>query len=249
MTKNEILELLNEIYSNNPDFESINRYITKVELMPEEELNHRTTELNRESLEKFIKNEIEKEKQSAVYNKNIPLNDYFEYGINEDTIHIHLPKDLRKEFRTYGVKKTLAQIGIYLIAAVNKINNKRNSGNEELKKCKQVYMMSPIFYSRKFYPEKLRRMNDSISIESPVLILFKKLGINTRTITAQQIQNKKNLEEDSEIQLAYKHFGDKKDIGIASLDFEQLNTQKWKNILKYSDKILRKYIDIKEIEL
>ena len=249
MTKNEILEVLNEIYSNNPDFENITRYITKVELIPEEELNNRTAELDKKNLEQFIENEIEKEKQSTIYNKNVTLNDYFEYGIDEDTIHIHLPKDLHEEFRNLGTKKALAQIGVYLIDAVNKINNERNSDNEDLKRCRQIYMISPIFYSRKFYPQNLRKIGDNISIESPVLILLKKLGINTRTITAQQIQDRNNLEADSEIQLAYKHFGDERDIGVASLDFEKLNTKKWKKILKQSDIILRKYIGVKEIEL
>ena len=90
--------------------------------------------------------------------------------------------------------------------------------------------------------KKLRKFNNEISIESPVLTIFKRLGISTRTITAQELQNKEILSKDNEVQLAYKNFGNEKDVGTASLSFEELNTKKWQRRLKVYDKLLRKYV-------
>lgn len=243
MERKEIAELINELQKEYPESKTVMDLIKKFNDVTDKELRRKTMGYTRESLKEHIVSNIKREGHVSNVSDRKMLNSYFEYGINGETVHIHLPKDLHQEFNELGKRKAIAQVGIYLIDAINKINAKRELGDQELAYCKTIYMISPIFYSGGFYPKKLRkRYTNEISIESPVLKVLEMLGIETRTITARDLQNRNKTPDDSEVQLAYKHFGDKKDIGSASLSFEELNSKEWQRKLRVFDKICKKQV-------
>ena len=243
MEREEIYKFIIKLKEEYPESITVKKLLNELNNSTDEQLRRRTMGFTMESLREYILSNIEKELDRQRVSNNVTLNDYFEYGVIGDTVHIHLPKDLHNEFNRLGSKKAIAQIGIYLIDAVNKLIARRENGDEELRNCKGIYMISPIFYSGGFYPDILRnKLTNEISIESFALIALKIAGIETRTITSSQLHDKKLLETDSEVQLGYKHFGDKKDLGSASLSFEELSTDKWKRKLRIYDKLCRRKV-------
>ena len=145
-----------------------------------------------EAIKQYI--EIEKEKQNRRVEpfKKIDGNKFFEYGINGDCVHFHLPGDFHSMFKKLGIVKAGAVIAQSLIDAASKINNQRKMGDQNLKKCTSMYMMSPIFYAPTFYPEFLRNRNirDNVKIETPIFKIFKLMGLKTDTYTAEELKNK-----------------------------------------------------------
>ena len=248
MERQEVIEILTFLFQENQDSTMIQKMIHSAKTISDEELKRKTMGFTRTSLINYIRGKVQAERQHEdISGQRINVNDYFDYGISGDTVHIHLPKDLHEEFQQLGKKKAIAQIGLYLIDAVNRINCDRNQNRNDLEKCRLLYMISPIFYSGGFYPSPLRKkMTNEISIESPILWILKRFGLEVKTISEQDLHDKEKIANDPEVQLALKNFGDKKDVGVARITFDELNSKKWQKKLIRVEKLLRKYLKLEE---
>lgn len=241
MNKMEIKELLDSLKYEKPEkLDEINYLIKKLEGKSEKEVEN--LKYSKEELKELFLNMLEREKNES--SKNSSVNKLFEYGISGDCVHLHLPGDFHKMFQKFGKIKASAEIGKYLIDAVNKINNYREMGDAELKKCSSIYMISPIFYAPTFYPNLLRNglVRGNIKTETPIFKLFRLMGLETRTYLKEDLYKPKN----DEAKLAVKHFGSEKDIGAVSLSFEKLNSGKFKRKLSLVSNFLDRIS--KEIE-
>jgi len=74
-------------------------------------------------------------------------------------------------------------------------------------------MISPIFYSPTFYPNSLRSkiVREHINVETPIFKIFRILGLKTASYTKEQLQDTEFVNNNSEAQLAIKHFGNEKE--------------------------------------
>ncbi len=191
-----------------------------------------------EAIKQYI--EMEKEKQNRRNEPFKKINDFFEYGINGDCVHFHLPGDFHSMFKKLGIVKAGAVIAQSLIDAASKINNQRNMGDQNLKKCTSMYMMSPIFYAPTFYPESLRNIRDKVKIETPIFKIFKLMGLKTATYTAEELKDTDFVKNNKEAKNAVKNYGTDKDVGTAIISFEKFNSEKFQRRLKRLDKFLDK---------
>lgn len=237
MNKNDVKKLLFSIRTLENQAE-VNNMLGKIDMMTDEEIENKTKNFSKEQLEQFFKSKIEN-RTNSYFTK---VNDFFEYGISGECVHLHLPGDFHKMFEKLGKVKASATIAKNLIDAATKINNQRNSGDSRLANCTSLYMISPIFYSPTFYPKILRNkdVRDNKKIETPIFKIFKLMGLETNTYTREELQNSEFVQNNKEAKLAAKNFGTNKDVGAAILSFEKFNSKKFQTRLKKINSILEK---------
>ncbi|MGM9970001.1 MAG: hypothetical protein ACI35S_06365 [Anaeroplasma sp.] len=223
----------------------VTKYLKSLDSKSEKEIEKSTEGFTEEHLRQFINIKIEKALTRTESHAFTKVNEFYEYGISGETLHLHLPGDFHEMFKEKGKVKGSAILLKELIDAVDKINEQKNIGNINLKECKQIYMISPIFYAPIFYPKKLREpiVRSIVKPETPIFKLFRAMGMETKTFTKEDLRNSKFLEENSSARLAVKNFGINKDVGEVSLSFEKLNSRKFQRNLQRVDKILNKIIN------
>ena len=239
MNKKDIKKILLSL-DNNDNTQAVIFLLGKLDMMSDEEIENKTKNFDKSQSEEYIKEKISA--HSSRTSAFIKVNDFFEYGINGETVHLHLPGDFHNLFKNLGTIKASALIARSLIDATEKINEKKENGDKNLSKCSSIFMISPIFYSPTFYPNVLRTkiVRDHINIETPIFKIFKILGLKTTSYTKEQLQNSNFLNSNPEAQLAIKHFGNEKDVGAASLSFEKYNSEKFQRKLKKLSSFLEK---------
>lgn len=217
----------------------VNRILGEIDMIPEKEFDDKLKNASEEQIKEYFEKKIEKKKNRRVF-PFIEINDFFEYGINDDCVTFHLPGDFHDMFQKLGTLKASATICKSLIDAAIKINNKKNTGDLELEKCSYMYMISPIFYAPSFYPRELRNntIRDYIKIETPIFKLFNLMGLETTTYTRQELRNYDIVKNNTEAQVAIKHYGTDKDVGSAKISFEKFNSKEYQRKLKRVNKIL-----------
>lgn len=242
MNRKELKNILNSM-ENNQNRDAIIMLLGKIDMLPDEKIEDITKQYNSKQIKEIIKGKIE-ETQSAqnISSDKTKVNDFIEYGISENCVHLHLPGDFHAMFKKMGNVKASATIGNYLVDAINKINQKRNDGEKMLEQCFGIYMISPIFYAPAFYPRKLRE-NNKIKIKPPILKLFELMGAETHGYTTEELNREGFLETNSEAALAGKIFGKNKDIGTASISFDKINSRKFQRKLNKVSKFLDKFTE------
>lgn len=259
MNKKEVKGILFSIRT--PENEAVVNYVLgEIDMKTDEEVEEIVKKLliefnmekgqEIEAIERFIEKKKEKESQNRSEFPFKKINEFFEYGINGDCVHFHLPGDFHSMFQKYGIVKASAEIAKKLIDAANRINNQRKMGDQRLEKCSSMYMISPIFYSPTFYPKVLRDKNirANIKIETPIFKIFKLMGLETATYTREELQNDDFVKNNKEAALAVKNFGNNRDVGAAILSFEKFNSKKFQARLKKVNLILEKISNQKREE-
>lgn len=254
MNKKELREILfrirDESKGNDEVLKIINNILGRVDMKAEDEIERITRDFDETKIREYIANKIEKARtrdENSFFNK---VNEFFEYGITSATVHLHLPGDFHKMFEKNGKIKGSAIITRKLIDAAYEINNRRNMGDEKLKKCDSFYMISPIFYAPTFYPKILRNNNirDRMQIETPIFKLFKLMGLDTRTYMRENLQDSEFVKNNEEAKLAVKTFGTKRDVGAVALTFDKFNSKKFQRNLKRVTKILDRALESEKEE-
>jgi hypothetical protein len=156
-------------------------------------------------LKQNIARELEK-KQNMPDHK--PINKMFTYGISGRTVHLHMPTNLMDVMKSNGLNGAISVVNLYLLDAIERIKELKNSGNKEFKMMNQIYMISPILIDR-----ELQFLND--------------IEFNTKLYTKKDLQSNIFLLENKEAQLAVAIFGNQRNVGTASIDFNTLNTERW----------------------
>lgn len=150
-----------------------------------------------------------KEKTDEIENKHKPINKMISYGFAGKCVHLHLPVDLKEDLTTIGLKQTVDKVNLYLVDAIEKINELKKSGEKNFKNKNSIYMISPAL----------------IKTELKTLEGF---GFTTKFFSKSELANPNFVKEEREAQLATKIFGPYKNVGTANLEFKEIDSEKFK---------------------
>ena len=156
-----------------------------------------------------IRVEDNKEQQTNRDDKHKPINKMISYGFAKNCVHLHLPVDLREDLRTLGIRQTKDKVNLYLVDAIEQLKNKKQSGDKNFKNKNSIYMISPALI-----PSELK--------------ILEEFGFTTKFYSKNELQNESFIKSDKEAQLAVKIFGPLKNVGTASIDFKNINSEKFK---------------------
>lgn len=155
-----------------------------------------------------VEDNVERKEQEHENDKHTPINKLFSYGFAGNCVHLHLPVDLREDISTIGLKQTIDKVNLYLVDAIEKINEKKNDGAKNFKNKKSIYMISPALMK-----SELR------TLES--------FGFTTKFFFKGELANENFVKTDREAQLARRVFGPYKNVGTANLEFKEINSEKF----------------------
>ena len=209
MNKQEIKNILISMITQENDT-LINNLLGKIDIMDEQSLQTAIEKVgnNEEGVRKFFENISERHHNQN--EENYPINDMFTYGISGDCIHLHLPGDLHQMLSEKGISATMDFVNLQLLDAIDKINELRNNGFYRVRGKDSIYMISPILIAREM------KFLDS-------------MDFNTYSYRKKDLSNDKFIEDNPEAKLAIRIFDKNKNIGIASISFETVSSQKWQD--------------------
>lgn len=207
MNKKQIKALLMEMRSVE-NGESVDYLLGIIDEMEEEKIQKIVIQLGNhpEKIRQFLARKIEEGNRKT--EEKYPINAMFTYGITGDCIHFHLPEDLHELLRQKGSFATMDQINLYLLDAIERIQNLRAQGDYRLQDKRSFYMISPILIRRE-------------------LKFLESLDFQTRYYLRHQLQDETFREENPEAKFATKIFGTEKGVGTASLLWERTLTLEW----------------------
>lgn len=211
MKREDILKILVSL-TNDENRKIVAELMYKVNNLSDEQIKAILNSVgnSRSRVTAFIKDNISKqlEKEKEKNNQQRPINKMFTYGISGKTIHLHMPVKLMDEMKTKGITGTVALVNLYLLDALDKLKELKNSGNREFKDKNQIYMISPILIDRE-------------------LKFLDELDFATKLYSKKDLQSNIFLLENKEAQLAVTIFGNQKNVGTASISFDTLNNERW----------------------
>ena len=234
MTKKELKTLLITLKIENPENEAkINKMLEHLSKLNEKEFEEQFGNYSEEDIKKEIFRRLQEPKRQEDKFKKIDKNDYFTYGVNGDCVNIHVPpfpEEFKAMFRSKNLlvkTKAFTKLAISFFDALEKIKQQKDNGNSEFKDTKKIYMISPIFGSPTFNHFR-------------VLRLLKLLGFKTQYFCIEQLGNEDFVAQNKEAKLGVEKFGTKKNLGSATITYEKMNTDRWKNNIRRLKKLLEK---------
>ena len=209
MKRDDILNILISLI-NEENRKVVAELINKVNALSDEQIKAILKSIgnSKVSVTAFLKESIEKELEKGKNKDHRPINKMFTYGISGKTVHLHMPVNLTDVMNSRGLAGAVAVVNLYLIDAIEKLKELKNSGNREFKDKNQIYMISPILIERE-------------------LGFLEDLEFATKLYSKKDLQSNIYLLENKEAQLAVAIFGNQKNVGTASISFDTLNTEKW----------------------
>lgn len=238
MKKKEIKNMLIEMRKTENEA-NINYLLGKIDMMEEKEIEEITKKFENDTskIKELLISKLQ-EIRGRDENEKIPINEMFTYGITGNCVHLHLPIDLHKSMSKNGIKKTIALVNLYMLDAIERLKEMKNDGYYKFKYKDNIYMISPAM------------------IKSELKIL-EKLGFDTRYYKKNDLKRQEFINKNEEAALAEKIFGKDRDIGVASITFDKINTNEYKekkdNLIKeINDKgitIDKKYSEIMDKEV
>ena len=209
MKRDDILNILISLI-NEENRKVVAELINKVNALSDEQIKAILKSIgnSKVSVTAFLKESIEKELEKGKNKDHRPINKMFTYGISGKTVHLHMPVNLTDVMNSRGLAGAVAVVNLYLIDAIEKLKELKNSGNREFKDKNQIYMISPILIERE-------------------LGFLEDLEFATKLYSKKDLQSNIYLLENKEAQLAVALFGKQKNVGTASISFDTLNTERW----------------------
>ena len=177
--------------------------------LPEGKEEQKLKDNSKEKFRDSLKVEDKNERPEHENDKHKPINKMISYGFAGSCVHLHLPVDLKEDLSTIGIKQTMDKVNLYLVDAIEKINELKKSGDENFKNKNSIYMISPAL----------------IKTELKTLEEF---GFTTKFFFKSELANPNFVKEDREAQLATRIFGPYKNVGTANLEFKEIDSEKFK---------------------
>lgn len=227
MKKDEIKSLLMSMRS--AENESVINYLLgKIDMMDDHSIEEAANKVgnNESSLREFFTRKIAEVQERNTHEEHKPINEMFTYGISGGCVHLHLPGDLHRMLSEKGFSGTMDTVNLYLLDAIDKINNSRNLGRFQGQDS--IYMISPILLGRE-------------------LKFLENLDFETYSFKKSQLKDPDFLNKTPEAKLAVSIFGDDKTVGTARIGFDKINSDKWQEKKKSTiSEINKKGITISE---
>lgn len=208
MNKSEIKEILMSM-RNGENEDIVTNLLGKIDLISDEELQPMIDKVgkDKETVEAYLKRKIE-EQQEKHEQPHIPINKMFAYGVSGNSIHLHMPVDLRPMLSENGISKTIDIVNANLLDAIERIRRMKNDGYYKFEGTDCIYMISPILVGRE-------------------MKFLKELDFETQTYKKRQLQDDEFVQEHPEAQLATYIFGRDNHIGTAKIGLDTINSDEW----------------------
>lgn len=221
MNKNEIKNLLMSIRTSENE-NTINNLLGKIDLLSDEKLESMISKIGNteDDIKKYLQSRLEKT-QNNTHEEHTPINEMFTYGIANDTIHLHMPVDLHQMMSEIGISKTVDTVNLFLLDAIEKIRKMQNDKYNKFNDKKSIYMISPILVGKE-------------------LEFLKNLDFSTKSYKKKDLQNTEFVSKDPEAKLATHIFGTNKNVGIAKIGMNIINSSEWQDKRKLQVKEFEK---------
>ena len=210
MTKQEVKNIL--MTMRTPENESIiNNLLGKLDMLNDNTLQAALDNVGNteDDVRKYFTEQIAK-KQSTQSEEKFPINEMFTYGISGDCVHLHMPVDLHKMISDKGRHATFDTVNLYLLDAIDKIKQLKDSNFYRLQSTNNIFMISPILYGHG-------------------LKFFESLDFVTNSYRKTDLKNNEFLTQNTEAQLATEIFGTDKNIASATISFDTISTPEWQD--------------------
>lgn len=207
MTKQEIKNILMSIRTYDNE-KIVNNMLGKIDMMDETSIQDFLKKIgnSKESIKHFFEEELSKQMNKQV-DKFFPINNMFTYGIDGNTIHLHLPVDLHELLIKKGFKTTFDIVNLHLLDAIDKIQGLKNNGFFRFKDTNNIFMISPILVKRE-------------------INFLEEMDFITHQYSKKDLNNDEFVKENAEAQLAISKFG-KNNICSAKISFDTISSKEW----------------------
>ena len=190
--------------------EYIDFLLGRIDKIDEEKLQTVLKEVGEteEDIKAYVSKQIEQRRPQG--EDKIPINEMFTYGISGKSIHLHLPVDLHPMLAEKGLSATIDTVNLYLLDAMDRIKELKDSGSYKFQNQDIIYMISPILRSRE-------------------IKFLESMDFSTHFYRKQELKDKEFLKTHPEAQLAVRIFGEEKNVGTASIEIERMNSKEWQD--------------------
>lgn len=221
LNKKEIKDLLMSMRTSENE-NTINSLLGKIDLLSDEKLESMISKIGNteDDIKKYLQSRLEKT-QNNTHEEHTPINEMFTYGIANDTIHLHMPVDLHQMMSEIGISKTVDTVNLFLLDAIEKIRKMQNDGYYKFNDKKSIYMISPILVG-----SEIKFLN--------------KFDFTTKSYKKKDLQDLDFVSQNPEAKLATHIFGTNKNVGIAKIGMNIINSSEWQNKRKLQVKEFEK---------
>lgn len=167
-----------------------------------------------EDIQAYVKKEISRRHQTR--DEKFPINEMFTYGITGSSIHLHLPGDLHPMFTEKGMSTTMDTVNLYLLDAIERIRQLKDSGFYRFQEQDSIYMISPILLPRE-------------------MKFLESMDFETHSYRKKDLRDQEFLKLNPEAGLAVQIFGENRNVGTARIAIETIRTKEWQD--KRNEKI------------
>ncbi len=226
MTKSEIKEILKEMITPY-NKEIINSILLRLEQKTEEEIEKISASIgnDRDSIRKAI---LQKIKQPLCSKKEFKhINEMFTYGISGNTIHLHMPINLKNMIDENGRNKIRDMVYLSFLEAIGEIRRLSKEGGAEFSKIDTIYMISPLVV--------------------PEMKFLKELSFKTKMYSKGQLKSFEFVLKNPEAILAINIFGTSFNVGVAKISLDVMKSEEWGKMLDEAIQQLRKLVELGEL--
>lgn len=212
MNREYIVNILESMRTEENSTE-IDELLKALKKLSDNDINARLKQIgdSEEAVRAFFQTQIESRKYRRtdhIHIEHTPVNKMFTYGITGNSIHLHMPHDLRPLLAKKGIRETVYMVNLYLLDAIDRLRTLKNNGLEKFKEIDQFYMISPILMGK-----EIKFLED--------------LDFETRTYKKHDLNNPEFLQTNSEALLGVSLFGSENNIGVASIGIDTVNSSEW----------------------
>ena len=128
MNRKDIKNILMSIRTSEND-DIINKLLGKIDMIDDIALQSAVKQVGgtEEAVRSFLEKKIT-ERQNNDTQKHISINEMFSYGISGETIHLHLPIDLKPIISQKGLSGAIDTVNLYMLDAIDRIKSLKDEG-------------------------------------------------------------------------------------------------------------------------
>ena len=210
MNRKDIKNILMSIRTSEND-DIINKLLGKIDMIDDIALQSAVKQVGgtEEAVRSFLEKKIT-ERQNNDTQKHISINEMFSYGISGETIHLHLPIDLKPIISQKGLSGAIDTVNLYMLDAIDRIKSLKDEGYYKFQEKDSIYMISPILFGRE-------------------MKFLESLDFETRNYNINELNDDEFVKQNKEAMLAINIFGKDKNVGSAKIKFDTISSKEWQD--------------------
>ena len=136
---------------NETNGSAIDMLASRIKGMSQEEIDLTVQKLggSEEAVKKVLEEKINQmaRRERMGHEPHKPINKLFAYGLSDSTVHLHLPVQL-ENIKGKGITGKINTANRYLIDAMDRVLNMKDSGDPRFRNVDSIYMISPILMGK-----------------------------------------------------------------------------------------------------